>query len=130
MKVGRPTKYKPEYCQMLVEHMKQGFSFECFGAVIDCSEDALYDWKNLHKEFSEAYKKGRMYSMKFWEDLGVVGTTEGNHFNATSWIFNMKNRFGWRDRTDITSGDKQINPVPIFGGITNVSTNDSDQKNT
>ena len=28
--VGRPTKYKPEYCEMLIEHMSEGLSFESF----------------------------------------------------------------------------------------------------
>ena len=108
MPAGRPTTYKPEYCDLLLDHMKSGLSFESFGAIADCCEDTLFEWLKKHKEFSESYKKGISYSRKFWEDLGLVGTTEGKNFNATTWIFNMKNRFGWKDRNDFTSGDRPI----------------------
>ena len=32
MGFGRPTQYEDKFCQMLVEHMSEGFSFESFGA--------------------------------------------------------------------------------------------------
>ena len=63
---GRPSKYKPEYCKMLEEHMEGGLSFECFGGVVGVSEDTLFEWKKVHPSFSESYKKGRTKSMKHW----------------------------------------------------------------
>lgn len=108
MPVGRPTDYKPEYCELLIDHMKRGLSFESFGAVVDCCEDTLHEWKKVHSEFSESYKKGEVYSRMLWEELGLVGTTEGKNFNATTWIFNMKNRFKWKDRHDVTTDDKEL----------------------
>lgn len=111
---GRPTDYRPEYCQMLIDHMKQGNSFESFGAVADCAESTLYVWRDANPEFSEAYKRGSAYSRKFWEDLGIVGTVEGKNFNATTWIFNMKNRFKWTDRQDITTDGEKITGPTIY----------------
>src|SRR3990167_10988627 len=110
---GRPTDYKPEYCKKLEEHMKRGLSLEAFGAVVDCSEDTLYEWRKVHPEFSESYKKGKSHSLQFWEELGLVGTTEGNHFNAPTWIFNMKNRFKWKDRHDITTDDEKLDGLVV-----------------
>jgi len=107
MAAGRPTKYKPEYCDMLVEHMTGGLSFESFGAVADVSEETLHTWKSKHPEFLESYKKGRSHSMKHWEEMGHDMVLAGQG-NATAWIFNMKNRFGWKDRHDITSDDKPM----------------------
>lgn len=28
----------------------------------------------------------------------------------------MKNRFGWKDRQDVTTNDKDL-PIPILGGV-------------
>jgi transposase len=108
---GRPTTYKIEYCEQLVEHMKRGFSFASFGAIADCSEETLHEWKRVHPEFSESATRGRTKSMFFWEDLGVEGTTEGNHFNALSWKFNMQNRFGWKDKQDVTTDGEKIQVI-------------------
>jgi hypothetical protein len=56
--------------------------------------------------------------MLVWEKIGLEGTMgEIKGFNATSWSFNMKNRFprDWRDKQDIdfdTSGTISI----VIGG--------------
>ena len=105
--VGRPTDYKPEYCEQLVEHMAKGLTFESFAGVIDTHRGTLYDWKNAHPEFADAHKKAIEKSMLFWDNLGVlgvVGKVEG--FNTAAWIFNMKNRHKWTDRQEVT-GDAQ-----------------------
>lgn len=101
MAAGRPTDYKPEYCEMLVEHMKKGFSFESFAAVVDCTRSTIYKWVETHPEFSDAQSKGKMHSAMFWENMGIngaMGALDG--FNASAWIFNMKNRHNWRDKTE------------------------------
>ena len=108
MTAGRPTKYKSEYCDLVIEKMSQGYSKEAVAGFIGIAKDTLYNWIKAHKEFSDAIKRGEMLSQVFWEELGLVGTTEGKNFNATAWIFNMKNRFNWRDKQDITSDDKPL----------------------
>jgi hypothetical protein len=70
--MGRPTTYKPEYCQMLIEHMKKGFSFKSFAADVDCHYDTLYAWKEAHPDFSEAKKIGEAKSLKHWEQIGQM----------------------------------------------------------
>ena len=100
--VGRPTKYKPEYCEMLIEHMKQGFSFETFGAVIGVNKDTLYEWAKSG-DFSDAKKMAELHCQMWWERTGMSGLFSGEKekFSAPVYIFNMKNRFGWTDRTDL-----------------------------
>jgi hypothetical protein len=94
---GRPTKYKPEYCQQLIEHMSQGLSFETFAAVIDVNDDTLYEWAKVHPEFSDAKKRAFGKCKILWEKMGIAGATgKIRNFNAAAWIFNMKNRFGWK----------------------------------
>ena len=93
-KVGRPTKYKEEYCEKLMEHMKQGFSFESFGAIIGVHRDTLYEWELHHSEFSDSKKKGVELSRLFWEKMGMEGAQgKIQGFRDVSFIFQFKNRF-------------------------------------
>lgn len=109
-KVGRPTKYKKEYCELLIEHMTKGLSFESFGGVIGTHKKCLYDWAEKYPEFSYAKELGTEKSRLFWEEQGVEGlwvTTERNgnivktkSMNAAVWRMNMMNRFRWSDKVD------------------------------
>lgn len=102
---GRPTKYEPEFPEMLVDHMAQGYSFESFGAIADCCADSLYEWKKVHPNFSDAHKKGKLLRLRFYEELGLDGVKgEREKFNAAAWIFTMKaqfNQFGWKEKKEI-----------------------------
>lgn len=73
-KVGRPvTKpYKPEYCSQLTEHMKEGFSFESFGANVLVCKQTLYDWAEVNPEFADAKKVGTQLSLKFYEGVAKM----------------------------------------------------------
>lgn len=110
--MGRPTKYKKEYCDALIGHMQKGLSYESFGGVVWVDRDTLYEWEKKHREFSDAKKIGASLCRKWWEEAGIDGMTSGS-INAAIWIFNMKNRFPeWRDvkeidRTNYTPKDKE-----------------------
>lgn len=104
------SKYKPEYAQELIEHMSSGLSFETFAAVADVCRATLYDWLEAHDDFRAAYAKGKAHCQLAWETMGVKGTLGSIGFNASSWKFNMQNRFGWTDRRDVQVQD--ITKVP------------------
>lgn len=98
--MGRPSKYKPEYCHLLIEHMAKGFSFESFAGLVEVQISTIYNWLELEKDFSEAKNLAFDKSRLFWERIGIeylVNKYQGDNLNTTLWIFNMKNRFGWRD---------------------------------
>lgn len=98
---GRPTKYRDEYPEMLVEHMKTGLSFESFAGVAGVSFDTVHLWAKTHKEFSDAKKLGMAENLYYMERIARQATLGGiPGFNNTLWIFTMKNRFGWRDKPD------------------------------
>lgn len=71
-KGGRPTKYKPEFCNLLIEHMKRGLSFESFGAEdgVGVSKETLYNWLERHKEFLDARKRGFPYLEAYYIKTG------------------------------------------------------------
>lgn len=113
---GAPSKYRPEYCQALIEHMARGYSVESFAGTVDVDVDTIYQWAKVHPEFSEAKRKGAARSRIFWETLGMglagAQMKGGKQVkgSAASWIFNMKNRFGWRDRIEHMGGMKVTTP--------------------
>ena len=105
-KVGRPTKYKEEYCEMLIEHMAEGYSFESFGGVIEVAEDTLYEWAKVNKNFSDSKNIGTQKSMIWWEKVGRKGMMNDiPFFNDRIWRLNMINRF----RSKWTDGTKNEN---------------------
>lgn len=109
-KLGRPSSYDPKYCDLLIAHMESGLSFESFAAVIGVNRDTLYEWQKVHSDFSDSKRVAMDKNLIFWEKAGIEGLfneTEYNEkgkpeksksLNSTIWIFNMKNRHGWRDR--------------------------------
>lgn len=105
--LGRPSLYKPEYCQMLIEHMKLGKSFETFGIQANATRPTLYRWLKEHEGFRDAKAMGELHSREFWESHGIDGlyattetekrgsayTTNSKSMNAKIWELNMKRRF-------------------------------------
>lgn len=106
-----PTKYKKQYCQELVEHMRDGYSFHSFAGKIGVGARTLFDWLDKYPDFQDAKDQGEHACLLFWEKTGIAGmfgktfkNRDGKEFkvnvNPAIWIFNMKARFakhGWRD---------------------------------
>jgi hypothetical protein len=106
---GRPPEYRPEYCQKLIEHMSEGFSFESFAAVIDVHRDTLYEWAKVYPDFSDVKKMGKDKALLWWEKEGKKGLREKN-FNATVYVWSTKNICKWTDRhnIDVKSSTKKL----------------------
>src|SRR5690349_4083220 len=112
---GRRTKYEPRYCEMITAHMAEGYPMETFAGLVGVHRDSLYEWRNKYPEFSDAIKRGRELLYKWMLDRGRAGMlqavkdSQGNRvpiqFNATVWIFMMKNMCGWRDNPEPDLGE-------------------------
>lgn len=102
--MGRPTEYKPEYCQMLIEHMASGKSFESFAAKLDTHRAVLYQWEHAQQDFADAKKIGSEKMLQFYEDAGIEGMYAARFHDAV-WIFMMKNRFKWTDKIELSGSD-------------------------
>ncbi len=102
MPAGQPTNYKPEYCDQAIELLKQGASIEELSLEFDVGYSTIYGWMDANPEFSEAIKKGREYSQAWWMRRGRTDL-ENDKFSATLWYMNMKNRFGWADKKEVTN---------------------------
>lgn len=106
---GGPSKYRPEYCQQLIDFMAKGYSIEAFAGDISVCIDTISEWVKTHPEFSAAKRLGQTKSLRFWEMQGIDGLRDefqGSKFNSAVWIFNMKNRHRWRDKQEVEFEDK------------------------
>ena len=100
---GRPTDYDAAFCDRVIELGKEGASKAEMAVEIGCSRPTFDAWMEAHTEFSYAVKEALFASQAWWEKQGRIATFGGTEgFNATSFIFNMKNRFpaDWRDKVE------------------------------
>lgn len=73
----------------------------------------LWDrWMEEEEEFWETIKMGRLLAESWWHQKGRT-KLEVKDFNYTGWYMQMKNRYGWKDRTDLTSDDEKIQNVAL-----------------
>jgi len=116
---GRPTKYRPEFCEKLIDHMAKGLSFETFGTVIGVDRATIYKWakpENKHKYqgFYDAKRIAFEECRAWWEKVGnglATGSKSVKHGNSAVWIYNMKCRFAkeWRDNPAEQQANVTIN---------------------
>lgn len=102
-KMGRPTKYKPEFCERVIEMGSEGASLAEMALDLGIAYSTFDAWKNEREDFSDAVKEAEALSRGWWEKQGRLATFGGHDgFNATSYIFQMKNRFSehWRDKRE------------------------------
>lgn len=96
--MARPTDYKPEYCDQVIEWGRMGKSLTWMASRLDISRETIYDWVKTKPEFSDAITRAKAHAQAHWEDLGEVGlSTQG--FNASVYTKSMAARFpeDWRD---------------------------------
>lgn len=129
-KAGRPTKYKPEYCDQVRKLCLLGATDPEIADFFEVNVDTLYEWRKVYPAFSEAIKEGksladsqvaeRLYNraMGYEHDdveLKVVSVGQGGGSvvekvsvrkiyppDTAAAIFWLKNRQRgkWRDRID------------------------------
>ena len=108
--VGRPTKYKPEYCQAIIDFMATGDSLVAFAAHIEVAPSQIYVWEEKHPDFQEAIKIARAKCQAWWEKQlkdGIFTDKETRHSHG-SVIFKLKSRFGYRDKPEIVEAAKEF----------------------
>jgi len=95
-KRGRPSKYDPAFCDLVLELGEQGKSRMQMAARLGVTYDTFLEWQKRHPDFLEAVKFSQVLAQEWWEDAGQRGLTMGKAFNGVAFVFQMKNRF----RTD------------------------------
>ena len=126
--MGRPTKYKEEYCEGIIKYFDVPTSVEKknkdgsikiipsdlpllsgFAGSIGVCRDTVYEWANgknedeslKHPDFSYALKRAK----DLQEKLLVTNAMKGL-YNSTFAIFTAKNILGWRDKQEVETTHK------------------------
>jgi len=123
---GRPSDYKPEYCQMLIEHMAKGGTFEGFAGVVNTTFKTLHNWAKKYPDFLHAKKLAFAKSKMFWDTIGLRIVISGRG-NIKGWMYNMSNRFNWKESLDLNVGGQPGNPLNMNNVSIDVSKLTTDQ---
>ena len=99
---GRPTLYRPEYCQRAIAFMGQGYSVTALAGHLGVSKDTVYLWINTLRDFSDAINMGRAARVAALE-AKLLSTSQG--VGVTAAIFALKNADPdeWQDRYNTES---------------------------
>ena len=94
---GRPSEYRSEYCQLVLEVTKQeGISLTAFAGFIGVSRQSIYEWIGLHSEFSDACSRAKAMRLLWWErKLGR--STKGAVTTASVFALRNIDPEEWRD---------------------------------
>jgi hypothetical protein len=99
--------------------MAEGYSYTACAGLFGVWFQTLYDWEKRYPEWVKAKAIGTAKAQLFWEKLcldNMLTEFRGPTFNTTAWIFNMKNRFQWRDRVEVeekNDGQTQVQRLII-----------------
>jgi len=117
---GRPTLYKPEYCEAVVDDMAQGFSLTAFAGLIGVDRTTIGEWMNVHPEFSRAVMRGKALQVRKWEaDAQRIAMVGGGCGSATIVMFGLKNMGGdeWREKQESQANTPQELVIKVEGGF-------------
>ena len=99
---GRPSKYDPAFCDLVVETMRTGLSLTAFAGEIGVARSTINEWMDAHPEFSEAVSRAKASRLLHWERAALnVAVRGGGPGTATVIVFGLKNMGGdeWSDTT-------------------------------
>jgi len=107
---------KQEIYRQYCEHLSKGYSKESF---VPCDYRTVESYVEKYpdvlppEKMQQALRKGQLW----WEKTGMggmLGKLDGP-FSSGTWVFNMKNRYGWTNKQEIdhTSGGKKITDINI-----------------
>ncbi len=134
--VGRPTKYNSKYCDDIIKFFDIEPHFETpvtitykdgstkeeiklmpsdlptlagFAVKIGVHRDTINSWSKEHKEFSDSIKRAK----ECQENILVTNGLQGLYAQPFA-IMASKNILNWRDKQDVTSDDKKVEPIKIM----------------
>ena len=141
MGAGRPSKYKPEYCEQAGKLCLLGATDKQIADFFGVAESTLNLWKEKHPELSESLKETKIHADKQVErslyeratgykhaedkvfnnngEPLIVPTTKHYPPDTTAAIFWLKNRQPdkWRDKTETEHSGEITQHVVKWGEV-------------
>ena len=113
---GRPTNYRPEYCERVIEMGRDGFSVAQMASQLNTSKQTLLRWVDANPEFRDAMEIARSHSQAWWEAMGqanIVMPKDSGTFQGSVWSRSMAARFpdDWRENRGVELTGANGGPV-------------------
>ena len=89
---GRPPKYKPEYCEDVIELGAAGKSLAQMASHFDVARSTIDQWAEDYPQFSEALMRAKAHAQAWWEDQAMDGL-KSREFNSAVWKKSVEARF-------------------------------------
>lgn len=127
--VGRPSKYKPEHCERVIELGKLGYSYAEIAADLEVDKASLYDWAAAHEEFSTALRAAKTYEQA-WFEREARSNMKNRDFNANLWYRSAASRFrdDYTERKETQVTGANGGPVQVQSQVVDATTLDADQR--
>lgn len=97
---GRPSKYDPSFCDLVIELGNQGASIDEMAFECGVCDNTIRNWADEHPEFLDAFTRAQQASLIWWERRGRSGMEKSaQEFQGSIWSRNMAARFPskWRE---------------------------------
>lgn len=122
---GRPSLYKPEYCEVVVELGRAGKSMVQMAAQLGVDRASILRWKEEHEDFRASLSRALVLAQEWWEDRGQMGLHDRN-FNAALWMKIVASRYreDYADRKEITGADG--GPLKVQASVLDVTSLDAE----
>jgi hypothetical protein len=102
-KIGRPTKYKPQYCQRIIELGRDGNQPVALCAELLVGKSTMHMWRENYPDFRDAFDVSRQLCEQYWLNLAknrANGTMNGSDVMIK---FILSAAHGHREKSDVTT---------------------------
>jgi DNA-binding XRE family transcriptional regulator len=91
---GRPTKFKPEYCGLVVEWGNVGLSKAQMCSKLNISRSTMFVWEKAHTDFSYAIEEAVHLAQAYMENIALEALEKPTSaFNTALWCKIVSCRF-------------------------------------
>lgn len=101
MPAGRPSKYDPSYCDLVVDDMGQGYSLTAFAGRIGVDRSTIDEWRRSYPEFSLACQQGQGARTRFLERGMLDPAMPGPAVNARRFALANAAPEEWREKQQL-----------------------------
>jgi hypothetical protein len=114
----RPTLFRPEFCEKVVEFCAWGYSLTAFAGEIGVSRDCLTKWGRAHPEFLLALQVAKAAAARWHEDHGRrIAANGGAPGQASMVMFCLRNFAPDDFGENRASGDNSTNVNVTFNRV-------------
>lgn len=96
---GRPSGYKPEYCDIAIDFLAKGKGFIQLATHLRVAKSTLQKWEKEHDDLSAAIEMGMTFSESKWMDDGEENIANKD-YSVRMYELQMMNRFGWKRKIE------------------------------